>query len=546
MGSETNNENREEVYLPGEQYFNKIIDINPNMSKDSNITRNKIDLYFSLYNVIDPNLFYSFSITIINNSKLNINTYLGDLEKRSGKNIIFGKSFSVDYFFQREQYLIIEPKVNDNIPRKTKKLILSYLIKSPEKQIKIKYEGIGILVISFKEKKFGEKSSKNKISSFQFTFNLNNKIFNSNNCSQLFFIIYNSNKRAVYKSQEFSFNILIRSNIIVLASDLFCSNNNQYTPIYLCLFFPYLQRNKPIGEAIFSLNELENNLKLDKLSKIDLISNKYGNLGIIQINYDERIKETFIDYLNKGMQINLDIAIDYTASNNENPIPLHNISEGYQNDYEKAIISCWRIIAPYDFDKLFPVYGFGGIPLGPGNLTNSVSHCFNINFKKDPNIQGINNIITTYRQSLGKVTLAGPTYFSPVINQVIRKINYDLKNKQKENHYYILLILTDGVINDMTQTCDKIVEASYLPLSIIIVGIGNSDFSLMEILDGDKYHLKNSRGELRKRDIVQFVKFEDFKKHNAIDYGTDLTEQVLKEIPTQIEEYYEKCGKFYL
>ena len=81
------------------------------------------------------------------------------------------------------------------------------------------------------------------------------------------------------------------------------------------------------------------------------------------------------------MQINLDIAIDYTASNNENPISLHNISEGYQNDYEKAIISCWRIIAPYDYDKLFPVYGFGGIPHGrPGSLTNSVSHCFNINF----------------------------------------------------------------------------------------------------------------------------------------------------------------------
>lgn len=97
----------------------------------------------------------------------------------------------------------------------------------------------------------------------------------------------------------------------------------------------------------------------------------------------------------------------------------------------------------------------------------------------------------------------------------------------------------------MQQTCDKIVEASYLPLSIIIVGIGTADFSLMDILDGDKFPLKNSKGELRKRDIVQFVRFEDFKKHNAIDYGTDLTEEVLKEIPTQVEEYYEKCGKFY-
>ena len=57
--------------------------------------------------------------------------------------------------------------------------------------------------------------------------------------------------------------------------------------------------------------------------------------------------------------------------------------------------------------------------------------------------------------------------------------------------------------------------------------------------------MKNSKGELWKRDIVQFVEFETFKKNNAIFCGTDLTEEVLKEIPEQIEKYYEKCGKFY-
>ena len=97
----------------------------------------------------------------------------------------------------------------------------------------------------------------------------------------------------------------------------------------------------------------------------------------------------------------------------------------------------------------------------------------------------------------------------------------------------------------MNDTRDIIVEASYLPLSIIIVGIGDDDFSLMDVLDGDKVPLTNSKGEQRKRDIVQFVKFEEFKRNNAIDYGTDLAEEVLKEIPFQVEEYYEKCGKFY-
>ena len=52
-------------------------------------------------------------------------------------------------------------------------------------------------------------------------------------------------------------------------------------------------------------------------------------------------------------------------------------------------------------------------------------------------------------------------------------------------NYHILLILTDGVISDMDQTKAAIVEASALPMSIIIVGVGGADFDMMEELDSD-------------------------------------------------------------
>ena len=51
--------------------------------------------------------------------------------------------------------------------------------------------------------------------------------------------------------------------------------------------------------------------------------------------------------------------------------------------------------------------------------------------------------------------------------------------------YHILLILTDGVISDMDQSRAAIVEASALPMSIIIVGVGSADFDMMEELDSD-------------------------------------------------------------
>jgi hypothetical protein len=44
-----------------------------------------------------------------------------------------------------------------------------------------------------------------------------------------------------------------------------------------------------------------------------------------------------------------------------------------------------------------------------------------------------------------------------------------------------LLILTDGLINDMDETTDEIVRATSLPISIIIVGVGAEDFSAMDV-----------------------------------------------------------------
>ena len=59
----------------------------------------------------------------------------------------------------------------------------------------------------------------------------------------------------------------------------------------------------------------------------------------------------------------------------------------------------------------------------------------------------------------------------------------------------------------MPQTIDLVYELSELPCSIIIVGVGDADFSAMEELDGDGGRLRNSRGQECARDIVQFVEF---------------------------------------
>jgi hypothetical protein len=60
------------------------------------------------------------------------------------------------------------------------------------------------------------------------------------------------------------------------------------------------------------------------------------------------------------------------------------------------------------------------------------------------------------------------------------------EESQYNQRYNICLILTDGAIMDMDKTIDQVVRASDLPVSIVIIGVGDADFSSMESLDADK------------------------------------------------------------
>ena len=80
--------------------------------------------------------------------------------------------------------------------------------------------------------------------------------------------------------------------------------------------------------------------------------------------------------------------------------------------------------------------------------------------------------------------------------------------------YYILLILTDGVVANTADTREAIMRASHLPVSII-VGMGNADFTNMQALDGDNGVPRSPRGEPALRDVLQFVPFRELKSVSA-------------------------------
>jgi hypothetical protein len=235
----------------------------------------------------------------------------------------------------------------------------------------------------------------------------------------------------------------------------------------------------------------------------------------------------FTDYLQGGMKIALIIGIDFTSSNMqiEDPVSLHYWDNDHFNSYESVINTCGHMVAYYDYDQLFPVFGFGAKL--PGN--DNVNYCFPINFNDNPDIYTVENILKEYRKCLTKITFAEPTNFAPIIQKAI-----DMCNQSNDPYTYnILMILTDGQIDDILDTIELLVKASDMPLSLIIIGIGGADFSRMGFLDADIAPLVNKLGVQAKRDFIQFVEYRKFQNDSH-----KLASEVLRELPSQVEEYY--------
>ncbi|XP_045062835.1 copine-9-like isoform X1 [Coregonus clupeaformis] len=286
------------------------------------------------------------------------------------------------------------------------------------------------------------------------------------------------------------------------------------------------------GQNQFNVYEVLNPKKKGK-------KKKYINSGTVTLlSFKVESEYTFVDFIRGGTQLNFTVAIDFTASNGDpsQPSSLHYMNPYQMNAYAMALKAVGEIIQDYDSDKLFPAYGFGA-KLPPDG---KISHAFPLSGdNENPNCVGIEGVLEAYFQSLRTVQLYGPTNFSPVINQVARSAQDVTDGSQ----YFVLLMITDGVISDMVQTKEAVVNAAALPMSIIIIGVGPAEFDAMEELDGDEVRV-SFRGHFAERDIVQFVPFRDYmdRSGNQVLSMARLAKDVLAEIPEQLLGFMKTRG----
>jgi Copine len=86
--------------------------------------------------------------------------------------------------------------------------------------------------------------------------------------------------------------------------------------------------------------------------------------------------------------------------------------------------------------------------------------------------QGVKGILDAYQSAIARVQLSGPTLFAEVIKAAASTAALAVAAPAADSSkqaYTVLLILTDGIINDMDATKDVIVAASGLPLRYTVL-----------------------------------------------------------------------------
>mmetsp|Transcript_30516 Transcript_30516/g.55528 ORF Transcript_30516/g.55528 Transcript_30516/m.55528 type:complete len:362 (-) Transcript_30516:263-1348(-) len=216
------------------------------------------------------------------------------------------------------------------------------------------------------------------------------------------------------------------------------------------------------------------------------------------------------------------VGVDFTGSNKANGQrtfggrSLHDVSDpSSPNPYVQALSIIAKALWDFDDDHLIPAYGFGDLHTGSSNVFSFQ--------EKDVPCKGLVGCTHRYQDIAKSVTMAGPTSFAPLIRQAVKLV-------RETKEYHILLIVADGQVSEsqVSETKRAIVEASQYALSIVMVGVGDGPWELMDHFDDDLPE--------RRFDNFQFVEFSKVcDKYPAERREAAFATHALMEVPEQYQ-----------
>ena len=209
---------------------------------------------------------------------------------------------------------------------------------------------------------------------------------------------------------------------------------------------------------------------------------------------------------------NVIVAIDCTLSNNDQRLHAPG-GDTALNQYEEVMGLGLPLVMEQDMNGLMSMVGFGSEDAQDTSV-----------FEFYTGEKTIAEARRAYRDKMKTVRLSGPTTFATSVEHAIAA--------HVKGTLTVLCIICDGTVSYACKhdTVKAIRRASHMAISIIIVGVGNADFTYMRALDDD---LKKE-GVLY--DNVQFVALKDVPKSERYDR---LAAELLSELPAQYKKMRE-------
>ncbi|KAF1784733.1 Copine [Phytophthora cactorum] len=210
------------------------------------------------------------------------------------------------------------------------------------------------------------------------------------------------------------------------------------------------------------------------------------------------------------------------------------------NPYQTVISAITRVFELFDDDDSIPAFGFGGHPERP------------LEERYFPFVEGqgceLDEVLQRYFAIASTMELNASASFVPVLHEAIKMV-------KKTRRYHILIIISNGHIDDPAMARRAIVEASEYPictwlkrlcivyfsivmvtnscnvvcsLAIVMVGVGDGPWTIMREFDDQLPE--------RRFDNFQFVNYNTIPRGNLNNPDGGFAMQALMEIPEQYNQ----------
>uniref|UniRef100_A0A914V9Y5 Copine C-terminal domain-containing protein n=1 Tax=Plectus sambesii TaxID=2011161 RepID=A0A914V9Y5_9BILA len=478
-------------------------------------------------------------------------------------NISLTRKYTVDYTFERSQYVKFElceytedsdatpecPEEGDASPLQQPVLAravfkLDELIGAFGLRVQIpliatmsKFESIGSLIV------MGKLAPKSQPITLQFSaHHLPHHIFDE---SGFYFQIYrvetNDERKLLYQSEVIPRTSHPKWNSFCLQRHAIADNRNRLLEV-VSMYRDEVGVCGTVGKFLTSYAKLKYGAGAENVYNV--INSKksekkgYVNSGTFQLTQFTDVRYySFLDYIISGTQLHFVTAVDFSQPNQN---PFCTIIEDkleLMSEIENSVRAIGRIVRDYSDSKLFPAFGFGAsVPDQKAKSTH-----FNLNLNgATPLCRGLDGIINACSEAGVKVIPDYKANFAPIVNTVVEITK---SAGMRGMHYFVLTIFTRGAIADVEETIKSLEVASTFPLSIIIVGIGDSNCDQLNRLviksDNDQMKMNGHKENETNVAPVKLVELSKLKQEEdtAEQFRARISEEALHQVPPQMTSW---------